>query len=109
MKIDFDAIEEQEYPNFKGGEGSMFAKMYVDDSLRVINGRLNPGCSIGMHAHEGSCETIYILSGHGTMLYEGNREDMVPGSMSYCPNGHSHSLVNTGSEPLCFIGVVPTL
>jgi len=109
MNINFDGIEEQEFPKFKGGEGSMFAKMYADDSIRIINGKLEPGCSIGMHAHEGTSETVYIISGHGTMIYEGTREDLGPGSVSYCPNGHSHSLVNTGSETLCFVGVVPNL
>lgn len=109
MKINYDEIEEKCMPEFKGGIGTMVAKMYVDPSIKIINGYLEPGSSIGMHAHDDSSETVYIISGTGKMIYEGAEEEMIPGAVSYCPKGHSHSLVNTGSEPLRFIGVVPTL
>ena len=30
-----------------------------------------------------------------------------PGLCHYCPRGHSHSVVNTGTEPLVILGIVP--
>lgn len=107
MKIDFDAIEEKRMPGFKGGEGTTVARMYVDDTVRILNGYLEPGSSIGMHTHDDSSETVYILGGVGKMIYEGTEEPLEKGSVSYCPKGHTHSLVNTGNEPLYFLGVVP--
>lgn len=109
MNVDFEKIEEKRFEHFKGGEGTMVARMYVDDSIRILKGYLEPGATIGMHAHEGSSETVYILGGTGKMLYDDTEEPLKAGSCSYCPEGHKHSLVNTGNEPLWFIGVVPNL
>ena len=36
-------------------------------------------------------------------------EELKAGSCSYCPEGHTHSLVNTGEAPLQFLGVIPKL
>lgn len=109
MNINFESIEETRLPNFKVGEGTTVARMYVDDSIRILNGYLEKDSSIGMHTHEGSSETIYILKGVGKVIYDGVEEQMSAGSCHYCPEGHTHSLINTGDEPLYFIGVVPNL
>ena len=109
MKIDFNEIKEQHLEHFKGGEGAMDAHMYVDETGRILKGTLQPGCTIGLHKHEGSSETVYIVSGNGTMLYDGAEEALKAGDVSYCPEGHEHSLINSGTEPLVFIGVVPNL
>ena len=107
MKIDFDAISEERLENFKGGEGCLVAKRYIDDSVTILNGYLEKGSSIGMHGHIGSTETVYVFKGVGKMICDGVEEPMTAGSVSYCPEGHTHSLVNTGDEPLYFMGVVP--
>ena len=109
MKIDFQAIEETRIPNFKGGEGVMVAKMYVDDTVRILKAYLEKDSSIGMHRHEGSSETIYILSGEGKVLFEDTEEVLQAGDCHYCPEGKQHSLVNTGDEPLHFVAVVPNV
>lgn len=109
MKVDFSAIEEKRHPNFKGGEGVMVGRMYEDDTIKILKGYLEKDSTIGMHTHEGNSETVYILSGVGKMIYDGVEEPLQAGSCSYCPEGHSHSLVNTGDEPLCFLGVIPNL
>lgn len=31
---------------------------------------------------------------------------MLPGTCHYCPQGHSHSLVNDGTEPLSVFAIV---
>ena len=109
MKIDFDAIPEERLEHFKGGEGCLVAKRYIDDTITILNGYLEKGSSIGMHGHTGSSETVYIFKGVGKMVTPEGEEPMTAGCVSYCPDGKTHSLVNTGDEPLYFMGVIPKL
>ena len=62
MIIDYNAVEWKENPGFKGGEGSFNNKMYDDGTNKMMKGCLKPGCSIGYHKHEGTCEIIFIVS-----------------------------------------------
>ena len=108
MNIDFESIEPVSIPGFKGGEGTTVASMYVNMPLgKVMHGHLEPGSSIGMHTHETSSEVVYILDGEGVMHFDGGIEPLAPGTVSYCPQGHTHSMVNTGSGNLEFLAVVP--
>ena len=110
MLIELDKRETTVIPNMRGGEKEVSAKMFSDGACKIMRGRLIPGASIGMHTHETSSETIYILSGKGHILYDGGCETLEPGSCHYCPKGHAHSLRNDnpeGSEDLCFFAVVP--
>lgn len=107
MKIEFDKMEETKIPKFKGGEGEIIAKMYVDNLGKIMHGRLEPGSSIGMHSHETNSEIIYILEGKGKVLYDDTEESLSIGECHYCPKGHAHSLMNDGNEDLVFFAVVP--
>jgi len=95
-------------PEFKGGEGVFAVKTYLDDSNRIMEFRLLPGSSIGMHRHEGNSEVIRILSGEGYVLYEGERIELKAGDVHYCPEGCEHSLVCPAGakEDLCCFAVV---
>ena len=107
MLIDFEHMEETVIPNFLGGEGSVRAKMRVDELGKILHGVLEPGSTIGLHTHETSSEIIYILSGQGKVLYDGAYEALSAGSCHYCPKGHSHSLINDSGALLEFFAVVP--
>lgn len=107
MKIDFNQIEEQHFPQFKGGEKEFAAKMYFDGQVRVMQGRLISGASIGMHTHSDSCEVIFITKGKGYIIFNGERAAVAAGDVHYCPKGQTHSLVNDSDEDLCFHAVVP--
>ena len=107
MLIKFDEMEEVVTPHMRGGEGFYACKRHVDANNRIMRGRLEPGCSIGLHTHDTSSEIIYILSGTGKVLYDGAYEPLGPGSCHYCPQGHAHSLINNGQEDLIFFAVVP--
>lgn len=76
--IDFSKMDETPLHNFKGGEGDTMARMYVDDLNRIMKSRLAPGCSIGLHTHDTSSEIIFILSGTGTALLDGQEEILPP-------------------------------
>ncbi len=107
MKIDFKSMEETVLPEFKGGKKNMFAKMHVDELGKIMYGRLEPGASIGMHAHETNSEIIYILCGKGRVLYDDTEERLEEGGCHYCPKGHSHSLINDSDKDLIFFAVIP--
>lgn len=107
MKIEFEKITETVLPNFKGGEGETISRMYLDDNNRIMKGKLPKGSTIGYHKHEGSSEIIFILSGEGKVLYDDDEEPIKAGDCHYCPEGHSHSLINTSDEDLVFYCAVP--
>ena len=107
MLIEFDKMEEQTIPHFQGGEGAFLAKMRVDKLGKILRGRLEPGSTIGLHTHDTSSEIIYILSGRGKVLYDGEYEPLAAGSCHYCPKGHAHSLINDSDALLEFFAVVP--
>jgi len=52
---------------------------------------------------------MHFLSGTGVCTDDGRTVDIRPGMTHYCPPGHSHSVVNTGTEPLVILGVVPNV
>ena len=107
MKLDYTKIEAQKIEKFKGGEGYIEAFMYVDDDNRILKGKLNKGCSIGMHTHDVSSEIIYIIKGVGKVICDGIEEKLNEGDVHYCPKGSTHTLMNECDEPLIFLGVVP--
>ena len=107
MTTDYSKIEWKAIPGFKGGEGTFYNKMFTDGVNKMMHGKLEPGSSIGYHKHEGSCEMIFILEGTGKVLYDDTVEEVKPGMVHYCPEGHSHSLINNGSENLIFYAIVP--
>lgn len=107
MIIDFNQMELCAIPNFKGGEGVAKMRMTFDGRNKVMIGTLEPGCTIGCHRHDTSSEVIYILSGDGRCLYDGGEELLRQGMAHYCPQGHSHSLMNASeTEPLNYFAVV---
>ena len=112
MIIDFNKMDVTVLPNFKGGEKEFAANMFFDGTNRIFKGRLIPGATIGMHTHEDSCEVIFILEGHGTIVESASAQETAtpvgPGDCLYCPKGHTHSLRNTSAEgDLVFYAVVP--
>ena len=107
MLIDFNAISETVIPNMRGGEKEARMRMHTDPLCKVVQGRLIPGASIGLHTHEVDSETIYILEGNGQVLYEGEYIPLTAGDCHYCPKGSEHCLINTGAEDLLFYAVVP--
>lgn len=106
MTIDFNSMEFQALPNFKGGEKELKAQMFFDGTNRILHGILVPGASIGMHTHEDNTEIIFVIKGNGTIIDDGESSPISAGQCTYCPKGHSHSLVNTSDADLEFYAAV---
>ena len=72
MKLDFQAIPETVVPHFKDGEGEAHIRKYNDPQMgSIVNITLPVGSSIGLHTHKGNCEIVYVLSGAGTYIDDG--------------------------------------
>lgn len=108
MLLNFEQTEEKVVPHMRGGEGEMIIRMFVNEDTKIMQSRLTPGSTIGLHVHETDSEMIYILSGTGKVLCDGAYEPLAPGSCHYCPKGHQHSLINDGAEDLKFLAMIPT-
>ena len=107
MTIDFTLIPEEHILHFKDGLGTNITRNFTDGTNKIMQGRLNPGCSIGLHRHEQNSETILILSGHARCLYDDREELLSAGQCHYCPQGHKHSLINASpTEPLTYFAIV---
>ena len=68
MVIDFEKIAEAHLEGFKGGQGKLDTRNYVDDKVKIMYSTLRPGASTGLHTHEGNCEIIYVVSGTATSV-----------------------------------------
>ena len=107
MNFNYNELEYEEFKNFKGGEKSLYTKMFHDEKNRIIYGKLIPGASIGVHTHETNSEIIYIVEGTGKVLMDQAYEKLEAGMCHYCPKGHTHSLMNDSGSDLIFFAVVP--
>ena len=97
----------------RDGEGS--AKLtYLVDASREKHTRLlaevtlESGCSIGYHPHNDETEYYFILSGIGTVNDDGKEVTVKAGDSVITGNGASHSIKNSGNEPLVFHAVIIT-
>lgn len=107
MILDLMNTPEQAMPNFKGGEGITYARMFFDGQNRIMLGRLPVGSTIGMHTHETSSEIMHVLSGTARVIMDGEVEIISAGQTHYCPKGHTHMTLCEGTEELRILAVVP--
>lgn len=97
----------------RDGEGTARIVHLVDagqeKNVRMIAEiTLEPGCSIGYHSHDSETEYYLILSGTGLVNDDGKEVEVKQGDSIITGNGASHSIKNTGSEPLVFHAVIVT-
>lgn len=80
--------------------------MFYDGTNRIMRGSLVPGASIGTHTHDTGSEILFVVSGSGQVIYDGERLELKAGVCHYCPKGHSHTLINDSDADLCFCAAV---
>ena len=95
----------------RGGKGAveispLFEKGEYKGKARLIAQiTLNPGCSIGEHAHEGEDEIYFFISGKGIVNDNGVIHEVTP-RFRINGNGAYHSVENTGDEPLVLMALL---
>ena len=109
MIIDFDKIAEEHIEGFKGGEGKLDVRAFVDDKARIMYSTLRPGACSGKHQHVGSFEAMYVISGELTVRYDDKTEIARVGQLHYCPEGHFHWFENRTDHDVIYLAIVPTL
>ncbi|WP_274289277.1 cupin domain-containing protein [Prevotella corporis] len=109
MKIDFEKIAEEHLQGFKGGDGKLDTRNYVDDKARIMYSTLHPGANSGKHKHDGSFEVMYVVSGELTVHCDEIEEKISMGQVHYCPDGHSHWFENKTDHDVVYLAIVPTL
>lgn len=100
MLIDFSQTKEVVVPNMNGGEGSVAARMIVNDAGRFIECRVLPGSSIGEHEQQSGNDVNFVVSGHGHAICDGEYEKLVAGVCHVCPKGSRHAIFNDGEKDL---------
>ena len=106
MILDFETIKEELIIGFKGGEGELLTRNYVDENARIMLSVLKPGARSGLHEHATNCEVILILEGEMTFHYDDGEEVAHNGDVHYCPKGHCHWFENLTDHDVHYFAVV---
>jgi mannose-6-phosphate isomerase-like protein (cupin superfamily) len=113
MVIHRKEMKTEEKEKMRDGDGVVHFT-YLLDGSKEKNARmfaeitLKPGCSIGYHQHNSETEYFFILSGSGVVNDDGKEVQVTRGDAIITGSGASHSIKNTGSEPLVFHAVIVT-
>lgn len=106
MIIDFSSIAEKRVDHQRDGEKYILTRRFEEDTARMMVTTLIPGASVGYHCHEKGMEFMYCLEGSLKVLYDGSELRMNAGQAHYCPEGHSHSVINDTDESAAFVAIV---
>ena len=88
------------YHILKTEEMNGMARVYAQVTIPV-------NCSIGYHIHSGDGESVFIISGHGVMDDNHEREiELKPGVDFFTPDGRGHGITNTGDEPIVLMALI---
>lgn len=92
---------------FRRGKGSVELtylfkqdETYSKAAKLIAKLTLQPGCSIGLHAHTEDEEIFYILKGNGQINDNGVERKVTVGDTVLTGGGETHSLENVGNKPL---------
>lgn len=107
----YTELVEEPKTNIRGGVGRGRGVEFLKagDMAGIVSlGRttLEPGASIGEHAHPNTEDLYLILEGRGTGVLDGERFPVGPGDLFLVKAGGSHGLINDSGEPLTFLGVL---
>ena len=58
------------------------------------------GAAVGRHHHTETEEVYYVLAGSGRMTVGAETREVAAGDAVFIPRGHTHTLENTGVEPM---------
>ena len=98
--------------HFKGGAGHIenYPILTPDEmygkGLVCAFMKLQPGCEVGRHRHDGDCEVFFFLSGKGSYLLDGEMVPVEAGDVAFVDDGEEHFLRNDGDEVLEYLALV---
>lgn len=98
--------------NAFGGKGKIESRNFLEIADAAGSGRkfavntIQPGDSLGYHAHNGEFEVYYILEGTAKIVEDGQEYLLYKGDMMQCKSGSSHSIENVGTTPLEHLALI---
>ena len=78
----------------------------MDGILSMGRMTLEPGTTIGEHAHPNTEDLYLVLEGRGRGVLNGESFPLGPGDLFLVKAGGSHGLINDSTEPLTFLGLL---
>ncbi len=98
--------------NAAGGKGEVILQPLLTEEQKgtkigtYAEVTIPAGSSLGLHRHTGNAESYYILSGKGLYTDDDKTYEVSAGDATYCADGHSHGLENTGTTDLKFMALI---
>lgn len=81
-------------------------KLYGGKIITYARVILKPGCSLGLHKHVGTSETMYLLQGTGLYNYNGKESTLHAGDVTFCPENESHSIETSATTTLMIMALI---
>ena len=99
-----------DHPAYKGvalkhlikGEGT-------DNKFSYHLVKINPGCEIGEHIHEGKIETHEVIDGKGICFLNNKQQEYQCGTISVIPEDIKHKIIAGNEGLLLFAKFIPAL
>jgi len=97
--------------NIRGGVGAatgtdLLKQGEMDGIVSFGRMTLEPGTTIGEHAHPNTEDLYLILEGRGTGVLDGEHFPVEAGDLFLVKAGGSHGLINDSDGPLTFLGLL---
>lgn len=113
MIIKKSEMKRETRKEMRGGSGEVeILHMVAPESMKnarlMAELTLSPGSGIGPHRHDKETEYYIITEGSGIVTEDDGKQSVSNGDIVITGNGQSHSIENTGDEPLKFIAVIIT-
>ena len=67
---------------------------------------LQPGDSVGIHAHTENGELYYVMDGTVDVTEDGAVTKLEAGDAEFCADGHTHGMENTSKAPAQVLAVI---
>jgi mannose-6-phosphate isomerase-like protein (cupin superfamily) len=74
--------------------------LFTGERSQLVVMTIPPGGEIGEERHDQVEQTLFCLSGNGTVILDGASSPFAPGDAVVVTPGTRHNFLNTGAEPL---------
>jgi quercetin dioxygenase-like cupin family protein len=89
-----------DHPKFAGVRIAVLVSADRSAAVGVSLLEIAPGIGVPVHVHDPNVDSIYVLSGHGEALINGEWKEIAQGDYLFVPAHVEHGVRNNGSRPL---------
>lgn len=90
--------------NDKAMQNTTFRTVLANSKhTQVVIMDVKPGEDIGLEVHPNEDQVLYLLSGKGEVLLNGQKSNFNPGDCVLVPAGTEHNFTTVGDEPMKII------